>query len=143
MGASSIRRRLREHFGISAPRMTVRTRLPWWERGAAIVAAGAVVAGLVWLAFDMGQAGGRASAKQIEARSTAEEVETTQSDAVALRTRNSTLESDLAMSRGAEQALSRQIDDLSAENAKLKEEVLVLKRLLDDGGRSAASRRVR
>ena len=145
MSASSIRRRLREHFGISAPRMTVRTSLPWWERGVAVIVAGAVVGGLVWCAFAMGQAEGRASAGRIDRPLGVQEAEaaSAQDDATALRTRNSALESDLAVSRAAEQALSQQVADLSAESARLREEILVLKRLVGDNGAPAASRRLR
>ena len=47
------------------------------------------------------------------------------------------------MSRGAEQALSRQVADLSADNARLKEEMIVLQRLVADTGRQSGARRAR
>jgi len=145
MGAPLIRRRFRGHFGISAPRMTVRTSLPWWERGAAAVALAALIGALAWWAFDFGQLFGHVNGKEIDAKLAALQTEAArlQSDASSLRMRNSQLESDLAMSRGAEQALSRQVADLSAENARLKEEMIVLQRLVADTGKQSGPRRAR
>jgi hypothetical protein len=144
MSVPLIRRRLREHFGISAPRMTVRTSLPWWERGAALVVLAAIAAGLVWWAFDAGRREARVASRDLDARFTSLEGETARlgDDAVALRMRNSELESGLAMSRATEQALSRQVADLSAENARLKEELIVLRRLSDEAAKPAPARRV-
>ena len=134
-------RRFRGHFGISAPRMTVTTRLAWWERGAAVLALTAMMAALVWWAFDFGQIFGSAHRRDVDAPTAALETEATRlrSDASALRVRYSQLESDLAMSRGAQQALSRQVVDLAAENAQLREEAAILQRLAGDTGKSAAA----
>jgi hypothetical protein len=138
-------RRLRGHFGISAPRMTVTTSLPWWERGAAVLALTAVMAAVVWWAFDSGQIFGGAHRRDVDAQTAALESEATRlrSDASALRVRYSQLESDLAMSRGAQQALSRQVADLTAENAQLKEEAAILQRLVADTGKPAVPPRRR
>jgi hypothetical protein len=138
-------RKLRGHFGISAPRMTVTTHLPWWERSAAMLALTAAMAVLVWWAFDFGQIFGTAHRRDADAQTAALETEATRlrSDASALRVRYSQLESDLAMSRGAQQALSRQVVDLAAENAQLKEEAAILQRLVGDTGKSAAPPRRR
>ena len=133
-------RRFRGHFGISAPRMTVTTSLPWWERSAAVLLLTAMMAVVVWLAFDFGQVFGGAHRRDVDAQTAARETEAMRlrGDASALRVRYSQLESDLAMSRGAQQALSRQVADLTAENARLKEEAAILERLVVDTGKSAA-----
>jgi hypothetical protein len=47
------------------------------------------------------------------------------------------------MSRGAEQALARQLAELAAENAELKEAAMALKRVGPDTDRQVAARRVR
>jgi hypothetical protein len=147
MAVPIIWRRFRGHFGISAPRMTVTTSLPWWERSAAVLVLTALMAIVVWLAFDFGQIFGSAQRRDIDAQTAALETEAMRlrSDASALRMRYSQLESDLAMSRGAQQALSRQVAELAAENAQLKEEAAILQRLVADKGKSAAppSRRER
>lgn len=145
MSTPFIRRRFREHFGIRAPRMTVTARLPWWERGAALAMLAAVMAGIVWWAFDFGQLFGHVNGKDVEAQFAALQSEAARlrSEASSVRMRNSQLESDLAMSRGAEAALSRQVADLTAENARLKEEAMVLNRLVGDAGKSPEPRRGR
>jgi hypothetical protein len=140
MGVPIIWRRFRDHFGIRAPRMTVTTRLPWWERSAAVIALTAMMAVVVWWAFDFGQIFGGAHRRDVDAQRAALETEAIRlrSDASALRVRYSQLETDLAMSRGAQQALSRQVADLAAENAQLKEEAAILQRLVGDTAKSAA-----
>ena|SRR5437762_1696805 len=145
MAIPVIWRRFRGHFGISAPRMTVTTSLPWWERSAAVLALTAVMAVVVWWAFDFGQVFGSAHRRDVDAQTAALETEAMRlrNDASALRVRYSQLESDLAMSRGAQQALSRQVADLTVENARLKEEAAILQRLVADTGKSAAPPRRR
>ena len=61
------RRRIRRHFGISAPRMAVRTRLPWWSRGAIAAVLLVVIAGMWWWGFDFGQIFGGFNRKEVEA----------------------------------------------------------------------------
>ena len=68
MAVPIIWRRFRGHFGISAPRMTVTTRLHWWERGAAVLALTAMMAVVVWWAFDFGQIFGGAHHRDVDAR---------------------------------------------------------------------------
>jgi hypothetical protein len=99
----------------------------------------AVVAGMWWWGFDFGQIFGGLNRKEIDAKLATfdAEVARLRDEAVELRVRNSRLESDLAMSRGAEQALSRQANDMVAENAQLKEEVVFLQKLVADSSKQA------
>ena len=145
MATAFFRRRFRGYFGISAQRMTVRMNTPWWVHGAASMALVALIGGVAWWAFDFGQLFGRVHRSEIDARVAAGETETARvrNDANSLRMRNSELESDLAMSRGVEQALSQQVSDLTAENARLREEATVLKRLVTDAGKQPVARRAR
>jgi hypothetical protein len=128
---------MRKQFGISAPRTAVRTRLPWWGRGAVVLALAAVVAGMWWWGFDFGQILGGVNRKEIEARIANLESEAARLRAEAgdLRARNSQLESDVAMNRGALQALTRQAADLATENAQLKEEAAFWQKLVADSGK--------
>jgi hypothetical protein len=144
MATPFFRRHFREHFGISAPRMTVRMSHPWWVRGAASMALVALIGGVAWWAFDFGQLFARVNRGEIDARVAVETDPTrVRNDASGLRMRNSELESDLAMSRGAERALSQQVSDLAAENARLREESTLLKRLLSDAGKRSVAGRAR
>jgi len=137
MAGSHWWRRLRQNFGISAPRMAVRPPLPWWGRWLILIALAVIVAGMWWWGFDFGQLFGGFDRKEIEARNAALEAEATRykAEATELRTRSSRLESELTMTKGAQEALSRQATDLASENAQLKEELAFLQRLFADSNR--------
>jgi hypothetical protein len=130
-------RRLRQNFGISAPRMAVRTHLPWWGRCAIILALVAMIAGMWWWGFDFGQIFGGFNRKEIEARITALDVEAKKlrAEAFELRARNSTLESELAMARGSQETQEKQSLELSGENAQLREELVFLQKLVSDSSK--------
>lgn len=130
-------RRVRQHFGISAPRMAVRTHLPWWGRGTLLVAAIAIIAGMWWWGFDFGQIFGGFNRKEVEAKLVSLEAEAAKlrTEAVTLRARNSTLESELGMMRGAQETLTRQSTELSGDNAQLKEELVFLQKLVSDSSK--------
>jgi len=132
-------RRVRAQFGVSEPRRASRRPLPWWGRIVTLAATLAVVLGMWWWGFDLGQIFGGVNRKEVEQRLSTLDDEATRlrSEAAELRGHNSRLESDLAMSRGAEQGLSRQANDLVAENAQLKEEVAFLQKLVADSSKQA------
>ena len=129
---------MRSQFG-GGPGRTARASIPWWGRAAAVVAMLAVVAGMWWWGFDFGQIFGGLNRKEVDAKLAARDAEVARlrDEAVELRVRNSRLESDLGMSRGAEQALSRQANDMVSENAQLKEEVAFLQKLVADSSKQA------
>lgn len=130
-------RRVRQQFGIAAPRMAVRTRLPWWGRGTLVLTLLALVAGMWWWGFDFGQIFGGFNRKEVEARlATLEaDVERYRTEATKLRSRNATLESELAMSQGAQEALTRQVTEISGESAQVKEELAFLQKLVSDSSK--------
>ena len=129
---------MRQHFGISAPRMAVRTHLPWWGRGAIVASLVAVIAGMWWWGFDFGQIFGGFNRKEVEARFVTLEADAAKfrTEATELRARNSALESELAMTRGTQDALTRQTAELSGENAQLKEELAFLQKLVSDSSKT-------
>jgi hypothetical protein len=130
-------RRVRQNFGISAPRMAVRTHLPWWGRGAIVLTLVGIIAGMWWWGFDFGQIFGGFNRREIEARLVTLEAEATKlrAEGTELRARNSTLESELTMSRGAQQTQQKQSIELSGENAQLKEELAFLQKLVSDSSK--------
>ncbi len=130
-------RRVRQNFGISAPRMAVRTHLPWWGRSAIILTLVAIIAGMWWWGFDFGQIFGGFNRKEVEAKLVTLESEAAKlrSEAFDLRARNSTLESELAMTRGSQETQQKQSLELSAENAQLKEELVFLQKLVSDSSK--------
>ncbi len=130
---------MRQHFGISAPRMAIRTHLPWWGRGALLGTLLVLVAGMWWWGFDFGQIFSGFNRKEIEARLVTLEADTAKlrHEAAELRTRNTTIESELAMARGAQEALTRQSTEQAGENAQLKEELAFLQKLVSDSSKSS------
>jgi uncharacterized coiled-coil protein SlyX len=132
-------RRVRRNFGISAPRMAVRTRLPWWGRASILAGLVAIIAGMWWWGFDFGQIFGGFNRKEVEERLATLEVNVSKfrTEATELRTRNSALETELAMTRGAQDGLSKQVTELSGENAQLKEELAFLQKLFSDSNKTA------
>ena len=130
-------RKLRQTFGISAPRMSVRTHLSWrWKIPAACVLL-SLIAGLWWWGFDLGQFLGGFNRSEVAAKQERLDTEVAQlrEDNVRLRGRNSELESDLAMTRGAQTSLSKQTIELQNENTQIKEELAFLQRLFSDTGK--------
>jgi hypothetical protein len=130
-------RRVSRNFGISAPRMAVRTHLPWWGRGAVILTLLAIIGGMWWWGFDFGQIFGGFNRREIETKLVTLESEARKlrSEAGDLRTRNSTLESELAMTRGSQETQQKQSIELASENAQLKEELAFLQKLVSDSSK--------
>jgi hypothetical protein len=132
-------RRARQHFSIDAPRMSVRSHLPWPWKAVLGVALLVVIGGMWWWGFDFGQIFGGFNRKAVEARvaSLEEEVGRLRVESSELRTRASQLDSELAMSHGAQASLTRQAAELQGENSQLKEEVVFLQHLFADATKQA------
>jgi len=130
-------RRLRQTFGISAPRMAVRTHLSWRWRLPALLGLGALIAGMWWWGFDFGQfLGGlnRGAVAEKQAKLEADAA-VAKSENAELRARLTELESDLNITRGAQATLSRQALELQNENTQMKEELAFLRTLFSDTGK--------
>jgi hypothetical protein len=131
-------RRVRRQFTISAPRMAVRTALPWPWRAGVGIALVVLVGGMWWWGFDFGQIFGGFNRKEIEGRIVTLESETAKAiqETSQLRARNSQLETELAMMQGAQQTLTRQSADLAQENTRIKEELAFLQKLVSDSSKA-------
>jgi len=130
-------RRVRHHFSISAPRMAVRTHLPWPWRAALGLAVIAIIAGMWWWGFDFGQFLSGFNRKEVESRLAALEADNAKlgSEAGLLRARTTELESELAMTRGSQATLTKQSRELEQENVQLKEELAFLQKLVVDSNK--------
>ncbi|HTP48695.1 MAG TPA: DUF6776 family protein [Casimicrobiaceae bacterium] len=130
-------RRLRQTFGISAPRMAVRTHLSWRWRVPALIAVLVVIAGMWWWGFDFGQLlsglnRGAVAEKQAKLEA---DLAVAVSENTRLRAKAAELESDLNMTRGAQATLSKQALDLQNENTQMKEELVFLRTLFSESGK--------
>lgn len=130
-------RRLRQTFGISAPRMAVRTHLSWRWRLPALLALGLVIAGMWWWGFDFGQLLGGFNRSAVAAKQAKLEADlaATKEENARLRAKAAELESDLNVTRGAQTTLSRQALDLQNENTQMKEELAFLRTLFSESGK--------
>jgi hypothetical protein len=117
--------------------MAVRSHLPWPWRATVVVALLGIVAGMWWWGFDFGQIFGGFNRKEVLAKVELLEADNAQlrAEATALRARNSQLESELAMTAGAQATLSRQALELVGENSQIKEELSFLQQLFSDSNK--------
>lgn len=133
----AIGRRIRQTFGISAPRMAVRTHLSWRWRVPASLGVLALIAGMWWWGFDFGKflAGFDRQAVAHAHEPTADEAAAMRDENAGLRSRVVALESELNVTRGAQETLSRQALELQNENTQMKEELAFLRKLFSDTGK--------
>ena len=130
-------RRLRQTFGISAPRMAVRTHLSWRWKLRALVALLALIAGMWWWGFDFGQILGGFNRSEV-----AEKQSKLETQLASLRARTAScapsraeLESDLNVTSRRASTLSKQALELQNENTQIKEELAFLQKLFSDTGK--------
>lgn len=130
-------RRLRGRFGIAAPRVTVRTHVPWYWRALAIAVTGGVAIALAGWIYDAGRRiAGFDSSETAQAIDTlTEKVAELQAEVAKLRAANDASESSLQIERTAQQQLTAQVQALEAENNRLKEENAVFERLAQGGSK--------
>jgi hypothetical protein len=136
----AIGRRVRQTFGISAPRMAVRTHLSWRWKAPALIALLLIPAGMWWWGFDFGQflsGFNRGAVEQRQAKLEAEASAALEENAK-LRAKAAELESDLNVTRGSQATLSRQALDLQNENSQMKEELAFLRTLFSESGKPGA-----
>ena len=133
----ALARRLRQTFGISAPRMAVRTHLSWRWRLPALLALVALIVGMWWWGFDFGQfLSGFNRGAVVEHQAKLEADATTLKDENSrLRERLAALESELNVTRGTQATLSRQTLELQSENTQMKEELAFLRELFSNTGK--------
>jgi hypothetical protein len=130
-------RRVRRRFSISAPRMAVRTHLGWPWRLAVVFALVALVSGMWWWGFDFGQIFGGFNRKEVESQLATAQADATRyaQESAALRQANTALESELAMTRGAQAALTKQLAELTQEHQQTREELVFLQKLVADSSK--------
>ena len=132
-------RRLRGRFGISAPRVAVRTHIPWyWRVLAAIVVISTSLALAGWI-YDAGRrfAGFDRSETEQEMSILRERVSELQKEEARLRALANSSESSMQIERTAQQQLARQVKMLEEENARLKEDQAFFENLAVAEGKEA------
>jgi hypothetical protein len=124
--------KLRQRFGIAAPKMSVRTHVPWYLRwlGLAVMlvfslalAAWMWDAGRRFAGFDRGEVEQDLAAARSEAATLREELER-------LRALANAADSKVAIERTAQQKLAQQIRSLEQENGRVREELALFESML-------------
>jgi len=131
-GASLKLKRLRQRFGINAPKLTVRTHFPWQLRAMAVIAMLAIILGLAIWTFEAGTrtATFRDSELGRENQLLHERIAELSSELSTLRDRKGSGESSLQIERATQQQLSAQIKALEEKNTALTQELAFFERLL-------------
>jgi hypothetical protein len=126
IASASVRlKRLRQRFGIRAPKVAIRTHVAWYWRALATIAIASISLALAAWIIDAGRGiadfPSGASAKEIQAlqlRIVELETELSKVRAVA-----DSSESSLRMENATQQQLARQVNALESENANLKQDL--------------------
>lgn len=131
-------RRLRGRFGIAAPRMAVRTHVPWYWRALATVVMLALALALAGWTYDAGRkfAGFDQSESVGEINALKEKLALLEAEATRLRAIANAGDSNLQIERTALSRLSTQVKALEQENVRLKENLAVFENLASGGGKT-------
>ena len=133
--------KLRQRFGITAPRVSVRSQVPWYARWLGIaLLAGLATAVALWV-FDAGlQFAGydRREANQ-ERAELKRELDAARAELERLRAIANAADSKLSIERTAQQKLAQQVRALEADNAKLREEVAIFESMLSGDARTGSA----
>ena len=133
-------RQLRKHFGVSAPKLSVKTHVAWPWRALVIGCILAVVGWMVWTGYDAGRLLGGFYKSEAEERRQALETQVTtlETENRQMLSKLTRLESEAQMNKGAQDSLARQALSLQTENTQLKEELSFLQQLVAGSGKEGA-----
>jgi len=135
-------RRIRSRFGISAPRMTVRTHVAWyWRWLGMIAAAGASLALAAWI-YDAGRrfAGFDRSEVEQELSQLRATTARLQEESRGLRAIADASESRLKIEQSAQSQLAMQVKSLEDQNTRLKEDLAFFENLTPVGDKVSIHR---
>ena len=123
---------LRRRFGISAPKLSVRTHWSWKVKGTILGVTALVLAGLFYGGFDAGRifAGFNVGKVQEEQQRLTSELATARGENEQLKREAIELTNSSQMALGAKDVLSKQIVTLQQENTQLKEEAAFFEKLM-------------
>lgn len=132
-------RRLRSRFGISAPKVAVRTHIPWYWRALATIAVLSISFALAGWVYDAGRkiAGFDRRETEQELATLRERVAELEQEAAKLRALANAGESTVQIERTAQQQLVRQVKTLEQENGRLKEDLAFFENLAAAEGKEA------
>ena len=131
--------KLRQRFGIAAPRVAVTSHVPWYWRwvGFAMLV-GLSAASAAWI-YDAGRryAGFDSDEVQQELAVVRRELDAARAELGSLRAVANAADSRLAIERTTQQKLAQQIRTLEQENARIREELATFESMLQSDLRNA------
>lgn len=131
--------KLRQRFGIAAPRVAVHSHIPWYWRWIGLaVLLGISAASAAWI-YDAGRqfAGFDRSEVQAELRTVRGQLNEARAELERLRGASNAAESHLSIERTAQRNLAQQIRTLERDNARLKEELATFESMLASDARNS------
>lgn len=133
--------KLRQRFGIAAPRVAIHTHIPWYWRWVGIaVLIGIAAASAAWI-YDAGRrfAGFDRSEVQEELAAVKGELAAARAELEELRAIANAADSRVSIERTAQQKLAQQIRSLEQENARVREELATFESMLSSDARNTAA----
>jgi len=131
-GASVRLKRLRQRFGINAPKLSIRTHVAWYWRVLILITILSVSLALAAWIYEAGKriAGFQSNESLREIQSLSNHVMELDAELTKLRSLVGSGESSLQIEKATQQQLSRQVKALEAENAALKEDLAFFEGLM-------------
>src|SRR5882672_10219243 len=132
--------KLRQRFGIAAPKVSVRTHVPWYLRWLGLAVMLAFSAALaVWM-YDAGRrfAGFDRSEVEQELSTARSELAKVREELERLRAIANAADSKVSIERTAQQKLAQQARGLEQDNARLREELAIFESMLSSETSSTA-----
>jgi hypothetical protein len=132
--------KLRQRFGIAAPRVAIHSHIPWYWRWVGVaVLLGVSAASMAWI-YDAGRrfAGFDRSEVQAELAIVRRSLEDARAELERLRAVANAADSRVSIERTAQQNLAQQIRTLEQENARLKEDLATFESMLSSETRTAS-----
>lgn len=132
--------KVRQRFGIAAPRVAVYSHIPWYWRWLWLVALLAISAVAAKWVYDAGRrfAGFDQSEVEGELTTTKRNLAAAQAELERLRAIANAAESRLAIERTAQQKLAQQIRTLEQGNVKVREDLATLETMLSSEARAGS-----
>jgi len=131
--------KLRQRFGIAAPRVSVRSEVAWYLRWVGLVLVLACSAALAAWMYDAGRrfAGFDCSEVEQELGEARRDLEATRAELERVRAVANAADARLSIERTAQQKFAQQIRGLEQETARLREELAIFESMLSAESRAA------
>jgi hypothetical protein len=132
--------KLRQRFGIAAPKVAVRTHVPWYLRWIGLAVLLALSGALAAWMYDAGRRFAGFDRSEIEQELTGmrNELNEARSELERLRALANAADAKVSIERTAQQNLAKQIRSLEADNARLREELAIFEAMVSADGRGAS-----